>query len=124
MAAHGDSRTGTVWFWPRSWPSTALRSRDALADALWGDFPPSSASKVVQGCVVRLRKLLGQDAIATTPAGYALRARAESVDSQRFARLVSKARECLAAGEPDRTAYLVEQALGLWRGAPLTDLEE
>ena len=99
-------------------------SRDALADALWGDFPPSSATKVVQGCVVRLRKLLGQDAIATTPAGYALRARAESVDSQRFARLVSKARECLAAGEPDRTAYLVEQALGLWRGAPLTDLEE
>ena len=99
-------------------------SRDTLADALWGGSPPESATKIVQGCVVRLRKLLGQGAIATTPAGYALRAHADSVDSQRFAGLVAQGRERLAAGEPDRTAYVIEQAFGLWRGAPLTDLED
>jgi DNA-binding SARP family transcriptional activator/molybdopterin-guanine dinucleotide biosynthesis protein len=99
-------------------------ARDTLADALWGDSPPDSATKIVQGCIVRLRKLLGQDAIATTPAGYALRARADSVDSQQFARLVSQARQRLAAGEPDRTAYLAEESLALWRGAPLPDLED
>ena len=32
---------------------------DGLADALWGDEPPASWSKVVQGCVMRVRKLLG-----------------------------------------------------------------
>src|SRR5689334_1598218 len=35
---------------------------DVLADALWGDAPPASAAKVVQGCVSRLRRLLGPDA--------------------------------------------------------------
>ena len=36
---------------------------EALADALWGDSPPSTWTKVVQGSVVRLRKRLGTAAI-------------------------------------------------------------
>ena len=44
-------------------------SADRLADALWGDEPPDTWSKVVQGCVVRLRKVLGTGAIETTPLG-------------------------------------------------------
>ena len=47
-------------------------SPDQLADAVWGDRPPPSAAKNIQGCIVRLRKLLGQDAIATTTHGYQL----------------------------------------------------
>ena len=47
-------------------------SADRLADALWGDSPPASWSKVVQGCVVRLRKVLGAESIETTPQGYRL----------------------------------------------------
>jgi DNA-binding SARP family transcriptional activator len=31
-------------------------SAERLADALWGEHPPVSWPKVVQGCVVRLRK--------------------------------------------------------------------
>ena len=34
-------------------------SMDQFADALWGDGPPASWRKLVQGCVMRLRKLLG-----------------------------------------------------------------
>jgi DNA-binding SARP family transcriptional activator len=40
-------------------------SAERLADALWGETPPPSWPKVVQGCVVRLRKSLGARAIAT-----------------------------------------------------------
>lgn len=99
-------------------------SRDALADALWGDEVPESAAKVVQGCVLRLRRILGPAAIETTASGYLLRLHADGLDSARFERLVAQARERLGDGEPDRAAYLVDQALALWRGDPLADLEE
>jgi DNA-binding SARP family transcriptional activator/energy-coupling factor transporter ATP-binding protein EcfA2 len=95
-----------------------------LADALWGEEVPESAAKVVQGCVLRLRRLLGPPAIETTASGYVLRLHADALDSARFERLVGRARERLGDGEPDRAAYLVGQALALWRGDPLTDLEE
>ena len=49
--------------------------RDELADALWGDDPPSTADKQVQICVSHLRKVLGADAIETTSGGYRLAAR-------------------------------------------------
>ena len=59
---------------------------DGLADLLWGDDPPASAAKVVQGCVVRLRKLLGSHAIETTPDGYRLTVPMDQIDAQRFER--------------------------------------
>ena len=40
---------------------------DALADALWGEELPTSWAKVLQGCVVRLRKQLGSAAIESVP---------------------------------------------------------
>jgi len=39
---------------------------DWLADALWGETPPASATKNLQGCIARLRKVLGPEAIETT----------------------------------------------------------
>jgi WD40 repeat protein/DNA-binding SARP family transcriptional activator len=96
---------------------------DTVTDALWGDQPPPSAAKNMQGCVVRLRRLLGPDAITTTSLGYSLEVPADEVDAWRFERLVSRARELLALGEPDRAAYQLGEALALWRGAPFLDLE-
>jgi DNA-binding SARP family transcriptional activator len=43
---------------------------ERLADALWGEQVPESWAKVVQGSVVRLRKLLGRAAVETTSGGY------------------------------------------------------
>ena len=40
--------------------------RDSLAEVIWGENPPASWAKVIQGCIVRLRKLLGGEAIETT----------------------------------------------------------
>ena len=61
-------------------------STEALADALWGDAPPASWPKVVQGCVVRLRKLLGGAAIESGDFGYRLALTEFELDSARFER--------------------------------------
>ncbi|MCE0487258.1 nSTAND1 domain-containing NTPase [Ornithinimicrobium sediminis] len=96
---------------------------DALAEALWDGDPPPSWSKVVQGCVVRLRRELGRDAIETQGHGYRLQVPSEAVDVARFERLVGRARELLSLGEPDRAAYSVDEALSLWAGEPWPELE-
>jgi WD40 repeat protein/DNA-binding SARP family transcriptional activator len=98
-------------------------STDQLADALWGDAPPTSWAKVVQGCVVRLRKTLGATAIVREPAGYRLVLPVDDVDAQRFEHLVNRGRELLTLGEPERAAHVVAEALALWRGPALADLD-
>ena len=96
---------------------------DQLADALWQDDPPASATKNLQGCIVRLRKALGEDAITTTAHGYVLTVPPDEIDSERFERMVVRGRELLALGEADRAAYLLTEALALWQGEPFADLE-
>jgi DNA-binding SARP family transcriptional activator len=95
---------------------------DRLADAVWGSDPPSTAHKALQGCVVRLRKVLGAEAIETCGHGYRLVVPADEVDSRRFERMAARSRELLAMGEPDRAAELVAQALELWRGGAFEEL--
>ena len=98
-------------------------SGDRLADALWGDVVPASWNKVVQGCVVRLRKVLGTHAIETVPTGYRLAIPPDDVDVCRFERSISRVRELLALGEPERAMHVAQEALLLWRGRPLVDAE-
>ena len=96
---------------------------DRIADALWGDTPPATAGKVLQGCIARLRKVLGREAIETSAQGYALTLSPDEIDSMQFERLVSRGRELLLLGEADRAAYLLTQALSLWRGDAFADVE-
>ena len=98
-------------------------SAEQLADALWGERPPASWAKVVQGCVVRLRKLVGAAAIVTEPEGYRLVLPVDEVDAQRFEHLVQRSRELLTLGEPERAAHVVSEALALWRGPALAELD-
>lgn len=98
-------------------------SPEAIADALWGDEPPASWSKVVQGCVMRLRKLLGTTAIDTLPHGYRLTMPTDTVDAHRFERLLVRGRELMTLGEPERAAHVIGEALALWHGRALIDLE-
>jgi WD40 repeat protein/DNA-binding SARP family transcriptional activator/energy-coupling factor transporter ATP-binding protein EcfA2 len=98
-------------------------SAAALAEALWQDRAPASWKKVVQGCVLRLRQALGPKAIETVQDGYRLTEAAGDVDSQVFQRLLNRGRELLAVGQPERARYTLDEALSLWRGKPLTDLE-
>jgi DNA-binding SARP family transcriptional activator len=100
-----------------------LVSSERLADALWGELPPATWTKVVQGCVARLRKVLGAEAIETGSQGYRLVLPVEEVDAQRFERLVMRGRELLTLGEPERAAHVLREALALWHGRALVDLE-
>jgi DNA-binding SARP family transcriptional activator/WD40 repeat protein len=99
-------------------------TQDALADALWGDEVPTTWAKVVQGCVVRLRKVLGHAAIESGPAGYRLTLSDDELDHRLFERLLDRGREALSSGDPARSSYLAQEALDLWRGPALGDLEE
>jgi DNA-binding SARP family transcriptional activator/WD40 repeat protein len=98
--------------------------REHLAEALWGERVPASWPKVVQGCVARLRKALGPGSIQTTTQGYLLALHLDELDHRQFERLVSRSRDLLADGEPERAAFLAQRALNLWRGQPLTELDE
>lgn len=100
----------------------AVVSSEVLADALWGDALPASWSKVVQGCIVRLRKGLGPRRILTNEYGYQLVVHDDELDARRFELLLGRARDQLVAGDPDRAAYLAAEASSLWRGDAFPDL--
>jgi len=92
-------------------------SVDTLVDELWGETPPQTAAKNVQGYVARLRRALGDGLLATRSPGYALQLDDGALDSARFEALVEQARHDEAAAA---SAHLRE-ALALWRGPPLAD---
>ena len=89
---------------------------EELADALWGDHPPSTAAKQIQASISRLRRGLGSETIQTIAGGYLLRAEGVWLDSREFEALVGRAREHAANRSPERAIASYEQALALWRG--------
>ena len=94
---------------------------EQLVDELWGERPPKTAVKTVQVYVSRLRKLLGAEAIVTSPPGYTLRVDPEDVDLHRFERLCAEGRRALEADDAALARRRLADALALWRGAPLAD---
>ncbi len=104
-------------------PGETVRA-EALAEALWGEGLPPSWSKVVQGCVSRLRRLLGPAAIVTSGSGYRLDLHRDDFDHLRFEDLLQRAGALLTTGEPERARYASGQGLALWRGDPLERLTE
>ncbi|MGW6198138.1 nSTAND1 domain-containing NTPase [Kribbella sp. NPDC055110] len=96
---------------------------EQLADAMWPGTPPASWPKVVQGCVMRLRKVLGMHAIETLPTGYRLAVPLDEIDAQRFEHALVRARRLLAADDPERSGVVLADVLTLWRGPPFVELE-
>jgi len=99
---------------------------EALIDRVWGEDPPRSVRNVVYGYVARLRTLVcsGQDpgvSLSRRTGGYLLQAAPEQVDVHRFRSLAAGA--AAAAGDDERAAGLLGEALGLWRGPALTGLD-
>ncbi len=94
---------------------------EAIEEALWGDEPPASARKAIQGYVSTLRRVLGDAAIATTPSGYELCLPRQAIDVHRFEDGAAEGRRLVAA-DPARAAELLGELLRLWRGPPIPDL--
>src|SRR5829696_3556611 len=99
-------------------------STERLIELVWGDDAPRTAGHSIQIYVSGLRKALepvGADAaLVTRPPGYLMRADPDLIDALRFQRLVA-AGSSAAAGDPERGAALLREALELWRGPPLSD---
>jgi DNA-binding SARP family transcriptional activator len=105
-------------------------SRHDLADALWGDEPPSSADGGIYSYISALRKVLeperrprsGDGLLASVGAGYSLRIDEDLVDVNRFHALRASAAKHRRAGRTEHALRDFEQALGLWRGEALAGL--
>ncbi|HET7047977.1 MAG TPA: ABC transporter substrate-binding protein [Solirubrobacteraceae bacterium] len=95
---------------------------DRLVDELWGERPPRTAAKTVQGYVAALRKVLSSDVIVTRGRGYVLDVEPDQVDAGRFESLLADAQRASAGSDPNVTRERLRAALGLWRGEPLTEL--
>jgi DNA-binding SARP family transcriptional activator len=102
-------------------------SVDRLIDDLWGESPPATAEHSIQVLVSRLRRALGDDGprlLVTRPPGYAIEPAADELDLTRFEFLVAEGRQQLAAGQAERARTVLREALGLWRGKALADLQD
>jgi DNA-binding SARP family transcriptional activator len=109
-----------------------LVHREELIDAIWGEAPPSSAVAMVQSYVSQLRDALAasadgpthrHDLLVTVGASYLLRPGPRQLDMSLFTVMAARARDQAAAGQAAAACEIYEQALGLWRGEPVADVE-
>jgi DNA-binding SARP family transcriptional activator len=82
-------------------------SADRLIEALWPERPPETAAKALQVYVSQLRKVVGQERLATVSPGYVLHVEPEELDLECGRLLVEQGR--------------LHDALLLWRGPALPE---
>jgi predicted ATPase/DNA-binding SARP family transcriptional activator len=108
-------------------PNEAISTGELVA-GVWGDRAPPSATAVVQTYVSTWRKAFAAvgeprpSRITTVGAGYRLALAAEECDLLRFRELADRGRRALAEGRPAAGRLVMEEALGLWRGAAAPEL--
>jgi DNA-binding SARP family transcriptional activator len=129
---------------------TARRPRQALAllllnysrvvltgtviDEVWGVDAPKTAPAAVQSCVVQLRKALAEvtgmhrDTVAdellrTTRNGYEFVAESTQLDLRTYHQLERAGIAAMADGDLVTAAQAFREALSLWRGPALADIE-
>jgi DNA-binding SARP family transcriptional activator len=98
---------------------------DTLINEVWGETPPAKAGNLISIYVLRLRRLLGDidsTLLVTRAPGYLLRLAPGDTDAQVFEALVREGRRAYAAGDPERAAAQLAEALALCHGSPLADV--
>ncbi|MFJ5225017.1 BTAD domain-containing putative transcriptional regulator [Streptomyces sp. NPDC088400] len=106
---------------------------EQLIEEVWEDRPPSSVATTLQTYIYQLRKSLRlaggsgtgrgpEDELRTFVGGYMLRLPSEDLDSLRFEALAQQGRVQLAAGDVERAADTLREALALWRGPAMIDM--
>jgi predicted ATPase/DNA-binding SARP family transcriptional activator len=100
-------------------------SVDRMADELWGDEAPPTAIKTLRSYVSRLRRRLGEGAsLITVGSGYALDIGPDEIDAARFERLLGASLEHQRTDAHLLAAEQLADALSLWRGTALADLDD
>nr|WP_062340978.1 AfsR/SARP family transcriptional regulator [Herbidospora sakaeratensis] len=98
-----------------------------LIDAVWGEEAPPRALGALRTYVSRLRTALEPDRSPRTPPqlltsvgkGYALRLPDDAFDLARFEKAAHACESARKAGELDRAAETLREALAWWSGEPL-----
>ncbi|MCD0450203.1 AfsR/SARP family transcriptional regulator [Actinocorallia sp. API 0066] len=124
-----DGERGAVPVGPRARAVLAALALEAgrpvsverLVGAVWPGEPPATSTTQIHGCVSALRRALGpaRGLLETRPPGYLLRLDVEAVDALGFAARVAQARRARRAGDDERAAALLREALGGWTGPAL-----
>jgi DNA-binding SARP family transcriptional activator len=100
---------------------------DRLAAELWPGQPAERALASLQVRLSGLRKAMRAagmaDRLVTRPPGYLLRVLPGELDAERFEALAAEGNAELAAGHADVAADRLDEALGLWRGPALADVD-
>jgi peptide/nickel transport system substrate-binding protein len=101
-------------------------SRDRLIEELWADQPAAGTSPSLDVYLSRLRRAFREvgaaDVLITRYPGYVLRA--DDTDSRQFSELATRGREARQAGQNERAAGLLAEALALWRGPPYLEVAD
>ena len=103
-------------------------SVETLSDWVWGGGDaPSNPSSALHNHTSRIRvplnRELPQVELVSEYHAYRLVVDRSKVDYFAFGEAVARARKLGAAGDHDQACDLVRQALGLWRGTPLLELD-
>jgi DNA-binding SARP family transcriptional activator/Tfp pilus assembly protein PilF len=98
-------------------------SVDELVDALWGATPPKSAGRVIRTYVYRLRKALQSPVIESVGGGYLVRVNASTLDLAAFTQARTDADNARRDKDPETAATRLREALALWQGQPLADIQ-
>lgn len=100
---------------------------EKLADVLWDERPPHNARGAIHAYVMRLRRALNcggiDQLILTMPGGYLLDVDEDATDVARFRRLARQAERAAAASDVEAASRQLGEALKLWRGPPLEDVD-
>jgi DNA-binding SARP family transcriptional activator len=96
---------------------------DTLIDWTWGAGRPARPRAALQSGISRLRRLVGGELVETAGLGYRLRAGAGQLDLLRFSELVATGARAADDGAPERALVLLDRALRLWRGNPLSNVD-
>jgi DNA-binding SARP family transcriptional activator len=91
-----------------------------LIDMLWQADAPPTARAVVQNLVHALRQRLDRETVERTSAGYRLCVHRDSLDVERFRRLLRDASHAPAVSRAPK----LREAVALWRGRAFTELVE
>jgi predicted ATPase/DNA-binding SARP family transcriptional activator len=97
---------------------------DRLVDEIWGERIPNGAGRSLEVYASRLRKAIVHTGaeIVRRGSGYELRLGPARVDADEFRALVEQGRAALA-GAPTEAEARLREALELWRGPALADLD-
>lgn len=105
-----------------------------LEEELWEGTPPKSSATAIQTYIMGLRKMIAtnrkmdrQDVakriLITQGNGYTLHLASELVDVSKYEDLAARGSIELADNRPGEAAWLFREALSLWSGEPLSDID-